>query len=213
MISGSPFETGFLHMAVPDSCPLVIKSFGGCTIERASKHFAKAFAKGPFEIVVVQFGAIDSNVDLMLLSKLRDGSSQIGVPSTSPQSPSRYASTMRWVALDLLALISKRWVTSLDAFLGPMRKILEHCERNGSKAIVVSPFISGPKFKSRRAALYRTALANLLLEYPNAIFVDAFSFLERFKKRKVLMHNGFHLSSYGHEVLSAVVRKEIEVLL
>lgn len=208
MIKGSPFEVGFLQMAVRDQCELVIKSFGGFPAHRASKHFPKALKAGSFDLVVLQFGAIDANVILRSLSRLRDNTNEGS--STSPSSPFRWKSLARWIVLDVVSLFSKWEVFDIHAYLQSMENMVSQAEAAGLQVIVVSPFCSGPRFRHKRAALYRDELAKLVAEHPRAIFVDALTRLEKVPKRSVLMHNGFHLSEYGHSVVADTLRVEIE---
>lgn len=210
MIKGSPFATGFLQMAVQDQSELVIKSFGGFPAHRASKYFPKALRSGSYDVVVLQFGAIDANVILRLLSKVRDNTSE-GSP-TSPSSPFRMKSLLRWIALDLVSLVSRKQVFEINVYLRSMEIMISQAEEIGLQVIIVSPFLSGPRFRHKRASLYRDELAKVVKGHPQAVFVDALSKLEAVSKRLVLMHNGFHLSEFGHSVVAASLRSELDRL-
>lgn len=209
MIGGSPFDEGFLHLAVHKRSDLTIKSFAGFPVDRASRHLGKVLSKGIFDIVVVQFGAIDANIDLPVMARLRNGAKRSSLSATRPESPYSAKSRFRWLALDALALVSKHETSDIQVYNRSMEDMISQSEEHGAKVIVVSPFISGPRFKHKRAALYRDSLAEIVKRHPQTIFVDALRYLETFEKGKILMHNGFHLSQLGHEKVSELIEAHV----
>ena len=54
-----------------------------------------------------------------------------------------------------------------------------------------------------------SSLRELETRRPSMIFVDCFALLAKFQKSKILQHDGFHLSLFGHSVVGEAVGQSI----
>jgi lysophospholipase L1-like esterase len=119
-------------------------------------------------------------------------------------------SRVRWGLLSLIGYLRRiKPVTPLPEYIAAIESMVRECQSAGVTAVVLSPFIYGSRRTTRYAAAYVKALHQLRALIPAMILIDAVELLRKFPKSQVLMHDGFHLSELGQQILGEGVANSI----
>jgi hypothetical protein len=90
-----------------------------------------------------------------------------------------------------------------------MERIVEDCRSAGITPVILSPFVYGSRYSTSNAITYANALRQLQSRAPGMIFVDCISLLSAFPRYKILLHDGFHLSPLGQNLVGEAVGEAI----
>jgi lysophospholipase L1-like esterase len=228
MINGYPHEGGGLFEI---ACGLVeerlsrpvlstVVSLGGFPAPRAAKHLkSKVFGFDP-NYVVIQFGSTDAQCPLRARNRpgasLSSASTDRGLKTSSDlgatypsHQPASALSALRWEIISVIGRLRKvEPITPLSAYIAAIGRMMDDCRSAGITAVVLSPFVYGPRYTTRNAISYTNALHELL-RAQDVILVDCVSLLAKFPRSMVLQHDGFHLSLAGHKVVGEAIAQMI----
>jgi hypothetical protein len=231
MISGYPHKTaGFVEIACRRvekvlSRPVQtnIVSLGGFHAPRAVKYLrAKALKFNP-HYVVLQFGATDAQCPVRNKNRptqwLGGGKHSIGgssgvvseVVSIHGKSTNAF-SHLRWGLITLIGYLRRlKPITPLPEYISAIERMVRECQSAGVTAVVLSPFVYGSQYTMRYAKAYTKALHQLRSVIPTMVLIDGVELLRKFPKSQVLMHDGFHLSQVGHQIVGEAIANSIIV--
>jgi lysophospholipase L1-like esterase len=230
MISGYPHQTaGFLEIAcqrVENALSRPVRtnivSLDGFPAPRAEKYLRSKVLKFSPNYVVLQFGATD--VQCPIRNKApratgRDGNRErVAHRSTGGTSealafhgkPTNAFSRVRWGLKGLIGYLRRiKPVTPIAEYIAAIERMVCECQSAGAIAIVLSPFVDGSLYTTRYAAAYTKTLHQLRSLVPTMILIDGVELLRKFSKSQVLMHDGFHLSELGHQIMGEAIANSI----
>jgi len=226
MITGYPHEgAGMFEVA----CRLVEKrlertvqstvvSLGGFPAPRAEKYLRqKVFAFDP-QYIVIQFGATDAQCPIRARS--RPTSTREANSNSSPGAAERPASyhgqsatalsTLRWQLASILGHLRKiEPITPLSLYIAAIERLVDDCRTAGIKPVVLSPFVYGSRYTTRKSIPYVDALYELAAKAQDLIFIDCVRLLVEFPKSRILQHDGFHLSQLGQNLVGEAIGQAI----
>jgi hypothetical protein len=223
MITGYPHEgAGMFEVA----CSLVeerrsrpvqstIISLSGFPAPRAEKYLkTKVFNFHP-QYIVIQFGATDVQCPIRARSRPTDHRSKLkpsaalGVASHHAQ-PATALSPLRWQIASVIGHLRKiEPLTPLSLYVAAIERMVDDCRSAGITPVVLSPFVHGSRYTTKKAVAYRDALRELHSKTQDMIFVDCASLLAKFPKSMILQRNGFHLSPVGQNLVGQAVGQAI----
>jgi hypothetical protein len=229
MITGYPHEGGGMFEA---ACELVEKhlarpvlstivSLGGFSAPRAEKYLKKKLFGFNPQYIVIQFGATDAQCPIRTRSRPTDHRSGLNTNSNSNLSatqnaawyhrqPATVLSTLRWQLASAIGYVRRiEPITPLSSYVAAIEHMVDECRSADIKPVVLSPFIYGSRYTTKKAIRYVDALDRLNLKKQRMIFVDCFSLLAEFPRTKILQHDGFHLSRLSQNLVGEAVAKAI----
>jgi hypothetical protein len=228
IISGYPFDgAGFFEIAcklVEDALLRSVRtksvSLGGFPAPRAEKYLKSRVFDFKPDYVVIQFGATDPQCPIRnknrSAAKRQSGSSarQSSVPSSGSiyyHSKSTDAlSPLRWEMASIIGYIYQiEPITPLPAYTSAIERMVCECQTAGITPVILSPFVYGSRYPMRYATTYTKALHQLRSQVPSMILIDALCLLQGLPKSQILMHDGFHLSRAGHQVVGEAIASSI----
>lgn len=189
-------------------------ALGGFTAERAAKWILQKSHAHPADFTVIQLGSTDASVPVR--TRFRRPSKQpassslnppVPVPSggsgsSDPPAPSGWFSGFQWFCEGIIrGLFGLQPVVPADDYARAVSRLSEEISKH-STTLVLSPFVMGDFYSNRHARNHSSELRQILSGIPGVIFVDAFDVLMAYPRKQVLLSDGFHLSSFGHEVIA-----------
>jgi lysophospholipase L1-like esterase len=225
MITGYPHENaGMFEVA----CRLVeqrlsrpvlstVVSLGGFPAPRAEKYLkVKLFEFDP-QYIVIQFGATDAQCPIRAGSRPTERSSSLSSSRNSSSGAAQYhgqpataLSPLRWQLASVIGHLRKiEPVTPLSSYIAAIERMVNDCRSAGIKPVVLSSFVYGSRYTTRRAIPYVDASHELAWRTQDMIFVDCIRLLAEFPKSRVLQHNGFHLSRLGQNIVGEAIARSI----
>jgi hypothetical protein len=229
MIAGYPLKgAGMFEIA----CRLVeerlarpvqstIVSLGGFPAPRAQKYLKKRLFESNPQYMVLQFGATDAQCPIRTRNRPLDHCSGLRANSnSSPGATARTASyhsqpatarsALRWQLISAIGYLRKiEPITPLSSYIAAIERMVDDCRTAGIKIVVLSPFVYGSRYTTRKAISYVDALHELHLRARDMIFVDCVGVLTDFPKSEILQHDGFHLSRLGQYLVGEAIGKAI----
>jgi lysophospholipase L1-like esterase len=100
---------------------------------------------------------------------------------------------------DLLHLPS---VTAPEAYLEAMNQMIRIVTAHKAVPVVLSPIVMGSTRSDRFARQCVPALAKLVAAAPGARYLDAYSILDKFPRREILLRDGIHLTIQGQVLVA-----------
>lgn len=201
----------FFHHALErlrrESAPNLIPSLftlGGFTVTRVPKHVdSRCLAAHP-DIVVLQFASTDLIVPIRR-KRHRDGSSA-PVPHDPAAHPATGIDRLKWQLQELIgAALQLPPVTPPEIYLETMTALARTFLEHQIVPVVLSPFVFGGRRSDRIARDCAARLQQALAALPPAVYVDAYSALDRQPRHRMLLGDGVHLSLEGHQVVAAAL--------
>jgi lysophospholipase L1-like esterase len=225
MISGYPHERGMVAIA----CELIEKelaspvtslvvSLGGFPAPRAQKYLSNKVLDCKPDYVVFQFGSTDAQCPIR--KRNRPGAHVAGVDrpralqpirdDSYHRKPTTAFSLMRWELISLLGFIGRLApITPLASHIATIEQMMLQCRSAGAVPVVLSPFVYGSRYTMRNAIRYAKALRDLHDTIPDSISIDCIDLLTNVSRSRILMHDGFHLSEYGHQLIGQAIANSI----
>jgi lysophospholipase L1-like esterase len=214
MIGGYPHrqEDSFLHLALEhvlkeSNRKIVISSYtlDGFPITRVPKHLGSRCAAANPNIVVIQFATSDLVVPLRRKRNRHSGgisAAKRTVSNKPPNLTNRLVWKFQGLIGDWLRLSP---VTPLKVYLETMQGIARTLLDHGIIPVVMSPFVFGGTRSDRFARACNLRLKQSLATLPQAVYVDAYSNLDRHPRHRMLLSDGTHLSLSGHKIVADVL--------
>ena len=198
-----------------------IVSLSGFPAPRAAKYLKpKVFNFHP-QYIVLQFGATYVQCTIRARSRPTDhrsklsaddkskSSAALGIAS-SPAQPATALSPLRWQIASLIGHFRKiEPLTPLSQYIAAMERMVDDCRSAGITPVVLSPFVNGSRYTTKKAIAYSDALRELHSKAQDTIFVDCTRLLARFPKSTILQRNGFHLSPVGQYLVGEAIGQAI----
>jgi hypothetical protein len=228
MITGYPHESagmfelacGLIERSLSRAVQSKIVSLGGFPAPCAEKYLKKRLFDFDSEYVIIQFGATDAQCPIRAGSRPTAHSSShgaskaIAVVAQSTGSyhgkPATSFSSLRWELASVIGQLRQiEPITPLSSYIAAIERMVGDCLSARSKPVVLSPFVYGSRYTSRKARPYVDALRELSSRTPGMIFVDCFSLLSALPKVRILQHDGFHLSRLGQDMIGEAIGKAI----
>lgn len=220
MSSGYPIgeSASFLRLFVDSSLarPVTLRtvSLGGFTAPRAARFLRKRVIALQPDVLVLQFGTLDSSPPLRewynsTARKLRP--SRPPTPALEPQRSQDgtwlpYRSTARTAAkttakalLSLCLGLGPR--VPRGAFVGTIAQMCRESRAAGAYVIVLSPFAT-TNWLQRFYAKQFAAATMVATEDLGCLFVDCLSTLSAADPSVTLLSDGYHLSAQGHRLVA-----------
>jgi lysophospholipase L1-like esterase len=214
MIGGFPhqYEDSLLYHALErlrrESTHNILPSIytlGGFPITRAAKYLqAKCLAVQP-DIVVVQFATMDLIVPTRRKHD-RHGGWVSSVQRKTSVNPPNLFDRLRWQLQGLVGdVLRLSPVTPPEVYVETLTQIARTLLDHQVVPVVLSPFVFGARRADRFARDCNRRLQQLLAALPNAVYVDAYSELNRHPRWRMLLSDGFHLSLEGQRMIGEVL--------
>jgi hypothetical protein len=119
-------------------------------------------------------------------------------------------SRIRWGLITLIGYLRRiKPITPLPEYTSAVERMVRECQAAGVTAVVLSPFVYGSQYTMRYATAYTKALHQLRSLIPTMVLIDAVELFRKFPKSQVLMHDGFHLSEMGQQILGEALANSI----
>jgi lysophospholipase L1-like esterase len=93
-------------------------------------------------------------------------------------------------------------VTPVETYLQTLQQIISSLREHNITPVVISPFVFGGWRSDRIARSAAGQLRQLLASKPDIFYVDAYAALDRHPRRKMLLHDGTHLTLAGQQVVA-----------
>jgi lysophospholipase L1-like esterase len=210
MIAGFPhrYEDSLLYYALErlqrESTHNIIPStftLGGFPITRATKYLQpKCLAEQP-DIVVVQFASSDLLVPIRRKNTHRSRSS----PPTQGNAPANPPNLFHWLKWQLQGCIGDALklppITPPELYVETLNQLARTLLDHQVVPVVLSPFVFGAQRADRFARHCNEQLQELFAALPKAVYVDAYSELNRHPRWRMLLFDGYHLSLEGQRVV------------
>src|SRR5579872_840437 len=229
MITGYPhqgggfFETacGMVEKRLSWPVQSTVVSLGGFPAPRAEKYLRKRLFDFNPQYVVIQLGATDAQCPIRAGSRPNDnnackfGANGISIgsaPGTTSYhaQPATALSPIRWHVVSLIGSLRRiEPITPLSCYSAAIERMVEDCRSAGIRPVVLSPFVYGSGYTMRKAIAYVTALRELACKTQDMILVDCVRLLADLPKRRILQHDGFHLSRFGQNIVGEAVGNAI----
>lgn len=222
MIGGFPHrqEDSFFHHALErlqkETRQVIASSLftlGGFPITRVPKHMDHRCLAAQPDIVVVQFGASDLIVPLRRKHNHHGGGISAAQRKVSA-SPPTLANRLRWhlnsFVGDALRLTP---VTPPAVYLETMSRIARTFLEHEVVPVILSPFVFGGPRSDRIARDCAGRMQQALATLPRAVYVDAYSALNRHPRSRMLLCDGTHLSLAGHRMVADVLFPRLKSLV
>jgi len=194
-------------------------SLGGFPAPRAEKYLRKKVFDFNPHYIVIQCGATDAQCPIRATSRPADNTHLVpGVSAravhhkkslgikrflstrlnqlgrTTHDTPYGILSPVRWELASAIGFLRRiEPITPLSAYIPAMRRMIEDCISSDITPVVLSPFVYGSRYTTRKAIVYTNALRELCLTVRGAVFIDCMRALEAFPRSVSLMNDGFHL--------------------
>jgi hypothetical protein len=218
MISGYPMapEVSFFnrlvgHLAATRPVEAKIVSLPSFPIDRARRHLAKRVLSWHPDYVVVQFGTTDAGAVLQryLIKRLGIGKKSLterGLSALSnrpgPWRAATFADMARWFVKGAIArLLRVPPRTSREIYCQSASAIASEIMASGARPLLLTPFCFGDAWSEHYAKQFSEDLEQLA-RTKRFLVVNGLKALRKYPHRKVLLANGCHLSSFGHEVIA-----------
>ena len=211
MITGYPHKGGGLfdvacgltekRLSRPVQSTIV--SLGGFPAPRAEKYLKKKVFDFNPQYVVIQFGPTDAQCPIRAGNRATDRCSELSADDNyKPSAALSYhgqsatlLSLLRWQIASLIGYLRKiEPITPLSSYIAAIERMVDDCRSMGITPVVLSPFVYGSRYTSRKAIAYVNALHELHSKKQDMIFVDCARLLANSPKFGILLHDGFHLS-------------------
>jgi len=194
-------------------------SLGGFTAPRAEKYLKKKLFGFNPHYIVIQLAATDA------ACPIREGSRQSGLKSASSGASRLSAaqkgelvrsqrlsalSPLRWKLASLIGYIKKAQPnTPLHLYTAAMERMVDSCLASGITPVVLTPFVSGPRYAAKKAMPFTNALHDLASKKKGMILIDCVQLLEKYPRTSILLHDGFHLSELGQRLVGQAAGQAI----
>ena len=207
-IAGVPhrFENSFFHLATerlrlesPHNLSSSLFTLSEFSAPRAIQHLpTHGLAEKP-DIVVLQFGSSDLRISLRRKSIPEAMANRSGATahSAGPARPLYWQ--LQGLIGDLLQLPS---VTAPEAYLEAMNQMIRIVAAYDAVPVVMSPFVIGSPRSDRVARQCVPVLAKVVAAVPEARYLDAYSVLDKFPRREILLRDGIHLTIQGQVLVA-----------
>jgi lysophospholipase L1-like esterase len=211
MIGGFPYgyEDSFFYHALErlrrESTHNIIPSIftlGGFPITRAAKYLQPKCLTAQPDLVVLQFATCDLIVPTRRKSNPQGGWVSSSQRKTSVNLPN-LLDWLRWYLQGLVGdVLRLSPITPPEVYVETMNQLARMVLDHQVVPVVLSPFVFGARRADRFAREVNGQLQRLLATLPNAVYVDAYSALNRYPRWRMLLHDGWHLSLEGHRVVA-----------
>jgi lysophospholipase L1-like esterase len=170
---------------------------GGFTIARVPKHLeARCLAAHP-DIVVLQFATSDLIVPIR-----RKYTFITTVRRKVSVNPPNLVDRLKWQIQGLVGDgLRLSPVTPREVYLATMNLLARTLLEHQVVPVVLSPFVFGARRSDRFARDCAGRLQQSLAALPRAVYVDAYSALDRHPRWRMLLCDGSHLSLEGQRVV------------
>jgi lysophospholipase L1-like esterase len=190
-------------------------SLGGFPLNRAKKYFESKVLRTNPDVIIMQFASADVHMQLrthmakiwLVLKRLDNAKSIITDTNTGLQqfswNPKKY---ILYVLKFILCRMLKAEPvnTSIDEIRNYVDEIAKKCIDNNIRLILLSHFVQADMAQNYWAKRYATEIQNIASRH-NILFIDCHQTLSRFKKKYILLSDGFHLSKKGHQVVMQAI--------
>lgn len=213
-----PEESGFLRMAIERAQTEVdaeikysIATLTACSAPKAAESLEEnVFPRHP-DIVVLQFGQSDVKIAVRRLWNEVLGRQSISKPP--PQVANRPANLGNRVNAFLrgcsgLAL-GARPVTSRTDYRRSISKMVDSVVSIGAYPIVFTPFVFDNFLSDAWARCYSCDLMADFAGRADVCVIDGWTLLAQYPRHRTLLHDGLHLSRWGHEVLAQCLKVKL----
>jgi lysophospholipase L1-like esterase len=211
IIGGFPhrFENSFFHLATErlrqesgQDISAAIDTLGGLPVPQALQHLPSRCLDWQPDIVVLQFGSSDLLVPVRKNRHLRQAGSPTGV------APHRagLVHLLKWRARGLVGdLLQLKSVTLPEIYLDTMDQMIRTVAAHSAIPVVMSPFVLGSQRSDRIARRCVARLEKVAAAVPTAYYVEAYSALDKFPRREILLKDGKHLTIQGQVVVAELL--------
>jgi len=210
MIGGFPHRTedSFFHHAIerlrtdtPHQITSSLYTFGGFPITRVPKHLKPRCLDARPDIVVLQFASSDLVVPIRRKHDHHHGQRPVHHEVTTRTANTR--DLWRWRLQGLIGDLRQLTpVTPVETYLQTLQQIISSLREHNITPVVISPFVFGGWRSDRIARSAAGQLRQLLASKPDIFYVDAYAALDRHPRRKMLLHDGTHLTLAGQQVVA-----------
>ena len=149
--------------------------------------------------MVLQFGSSDLVVPVRKKRHHQAVSEQAKVAVH----PATLLHLVRWRVRGLIGdLLQLKPVTAPEIYLDTMESMVRSVAASQAIPVVLSPFVLGAQRSNRIARRCVPLLDKRVAAVPAAYYVEAYSDLDRFPRRQMLLPDGTHLSIQGQAVVA-----------
>jgi len=221
IITGYPVDekAGFLRMAIARAQPEVdaeikctINTITACQVPTAAERLEEnVFSHHP-DIVVLQFGQSDAKIAVRrawneVLGRQKKRSK---LPPPVANRPAKLRNRVNALFRGCAGLaLGARPVTSRSAYRQSIAKMVDSVISIGAYPIVFTPFVFDNFLSDAWARCYSSDLTADFAERTDVCVIDAWKLLAQYPRSQTLLHDGLHLSQWGHEVLARGLKPKL----
>jgi len=171
---------------------------------RELRRYAKAFPPGGYDLVLIQYGLVDS------WQVFRGAPYVLYYPDNPLRKIARKLVKKfkklgrRWHLLERLGAVEQ---VPLPEYLDNIVTVVGAAP--GTRVVLVATPPNLDESRNPRIQAYNRALHTLVSQTPNAVVADAYPLLWQ-RRAECLMADGTHLTAQGHEVMAGQVIAELE---
>lgn len=221
MITGYPVDetAGFLRMAIARAQPEVdaeiecsIATLTACQAPAAVERLEENVFPHHPDIVVLQFGPSDTKIAVRrawheVLGRQKKTSK---APVLVANRPANLGNRMNAFFRGCAGLaLGARPVTSRSDYRQSIAKMVDSVISIGAYPIVCTPFVFDNFLSDAWARCYSCDLTADFAGRTDVCVIDAWKLLAQYPRSQTLLHDGFHLSQWGHEVLAQDLKPKL----
>ena len=221
IITGYPVDenAGFLRMAIAQAQPEIdaeikyrIATITACQAPMAAEKLEENVFSDHPDIVVLQFGQSDAKIAVrrawheMLGHERKRSKAPILVANRPPNLANRLDSFWRGFAGIIL---SAQPVTSRSAYRESIAKMVDAIVSIGAYPIVFTPFVFDNFLSDAWARCYSCDLTDDFAGRTDVCVIDGWKLLAPYPRHQMLLHDGLHLTQWGHEILAQHLKPKL----
>jgi lysophospholipase L1-like esterase len=220
IISGFPLpeEAGFLRLAAARAAAeadadikLSIVTITSCTAPKADAVLAEKVLPLHPDIVVFQFGTSDVSIAVRRLWYQVASRPRVSKPRVPPSDkPLRLRNQVDSFLSGCAGLaLGAQPASSRSDYRQSIAKMVELTVSSGAYPIVSTPFVRDNFVSDAWARCYSYDLVKDFAGRKDVSIIDTWEPLARYPRRKMLLHDGLHLSRLAHEILGERLKPEL----
>lgn len=220
-ITGFPLDEkdGFLRTAIARAQPEVdaeikcsLATIASCAAPTAADSLEEnVFSHHP-DIVVLQFGQSDVTIAVRRVwNEVLGRQKKISKPPVIVTNrPANFENRMNAFLRGCAGLaLGARPVTSRSVYRRSIAKMVDSVVSIGAYPIVFTPFVLDNFLSDAWARCYSCDLAADFAGRADVCVIDGWKLLAQYPRNQTLLHDGLHLSQWGHEVLAQSLKLKL----